>query len=418
MTHHPLTAQKNIEAAVSAIQKYGSSGAQHLSCVIHKHYDLLNVLEQKGVHESIYWSNRDQSQVTAAWGMAHLIMSHDAKTCIEAAQNYTLLNDVRLYGCIGFDTELPDEHLFWLPEWELRLVDECLTLYWNRPSESIPLPSFSFQKSKVPQLPTKETWISNITELKPEFENGNLSKVVFAQQICLPRPNSLKPLGALRQLRSENDNTFHFCVSPKKDYAFIGCSPERLLCIRDGVLQTEALAGTRPRGENKIEDQSLEDELRVSEKENKEHQIVVDDICDSIGHYALNLMPNTHSEIIKFHHVQHLYTPITGTLYQPFSIADILLSLHPTPAVGGVPQRLAMSLIRKAETFRRGWYAGPVGWIEKNSAEFAVGIRSALLTQDYISFWAGAGILSQSDPEEEWNETQTKGKQFLDLVAK
>jgi len=120
---------------------------------------------------------------------------------------------------------------------------------------------------------------------------------------------------------------------------------------------------------------------------------------------------------MKLVRVQHLMTGIEGELNKDISDQEILECLHPTPAVGGYPQDKAKELIAEIEPFDRGWYSGPVGWISKDSADFAVAIRSGLITKNKLRIYAGAGIVKGSDPDNEWNEIESKIATFLKVLS-
>jgi menaquinone-specific isochorismate synthase len=122
--------------------------------------------------------------------------------------------------------------------------------------------------------------------------------------------------------------------------------------------------------------------------------------------------------VLKLHQCQHLRTHIEGILEQDNTDADLLRTLHPTPAVGGLPKEGAVRWIAEAEPFDRGWFAGPVGWIGGDSAEFAVGIRSGLVSDTTLSLYAGAGIVPGSEAEQEWAEIENKLSPFVGILAK
>ena len=112
-----------------------------------------------------------------------------------------------------------------------------------------------------------------------------------------------------------------------------------------------------------------------------------------------------------------MQTSIKASIKKEISIRDLLFALHPTPAVCGLPEHYALEKISLFERFDRGWYAGPVGWVSADSAEFAVGIRSALFHQDGVYVWAGAGIVEGSDALQEWQEIETKSRQYFQLES-
>ena len=129
-----------------------------------------------------------------------------------------------------------------------------------------------------------------------------------------------------------------------------------------------------------------------------------------------NLSRESSPQIRKLQRVQHLHTPFSGTLAEGVSSSDLLAAMHPTPAVCGRPTTISREFIRQTEPFDRGWYAGPVGWIEDDRAEFAVAIRSALLVDDTLRFCTGAGIVAASRAESEWSELAAKSSGIIGLL--
>ena len=152
-------------------------------------------------------------------------------------------------------------------------------------------------------------------------------------------------------------------------------------------------------------DQGLSDELLRSHKDRHEHQIVVDKIRDRLAPLTdrLDIAP---IDLLKLKNIQHLHTPIQGQLKQEAGVLTLVEALHPTPALGGDPRDRAMSLIRELEPIPRGWYGAPVGWIDANlDGQFTVAIRSAVAQDTRVWIYAGAGIVADSVPEKEWEET-------------
>ena len=408
-----LETQASVAAAIEHIKSHQAAGHSHIECPIECSVNSLEYLMRIQGQAIVYWSPRQDQTGIAAWGLAEIIQGPFA---LSRAQSCARERSVRLFGCLAFDKSQTDNHLFWLPEWMLIQSDLNQTLHWNRPNKSIPNYQPELSTAKELQLPSKKRWISSISALEPDFNSGELTKVVFAQQNILNRPANLGPIESLSLLKKIHDHTFDFCFAPHTDYAFIGRSPERLIHLNADTIRTEALAGTRPRGKTPEEDQQLEHELFHSKKERMEHQIVVDAICKGLAPYVDKIEKRDVPSILKLSQVQHLHTPIEAIIKKGVKLSDIIDALHPTPAVCGTPRSTAMRIIQNTEDFQRGWYAGLVGWVEADKAEFAVGIRSALYTKGQICFWAGAGIVAQSDPLSEWQEIETKSKQFLDLV--
>lgn len=211
---------------------------------------------------------------------------------------------------------------------------------------------------------------------------------------------------------------FHFCFQLAPNKAFLGITPE-LLYRRSGTqIGSEAIAGTRPRGQTLEDDQRLADELRNSEKEQREHLMVLDRMERVLKQFCRQTKRLSYLERLPLRHVQHLLSRMQGILRPNVNDSDLLPSFHPTPAVSGTPDPEAREIIRELEPFDRGWYAGPVGWINRNQAEFAVAIRSGLLCGRTLRVYTGAGIVAGSVPEEEWREIEVKLQSWKSLLGR
>ncbi|MCC5933051.1 MAG: isochorismate synthase [Candidatus Cyclonatronum sp.] len=252
-------------------------------------------------------------------------------------------------------------------------------------------------------------WIENISAAKKLIELGALTKIVLSRMLRVRLCGRQQPTRILNQLRNEYPSCYTFMMRPEGKTAFVGSTPERLLSIRSNYILTEGLAGSISRGKTATEDAIMEKKLLSSAKDLEEHRLVVEDIREKLRNFCDEVNHPAQPGIKKFTNVQHLYTPIsawTNNKYDPFVI---LRSLHPTPAVGGVPSRKALGLIPEYELYERGWYAAPVGWLNsKGRGEFVVAIRSGLITEHEALFYAGCGIVQDSDPVAEWEETKLK----------
>ena len=178
---------------------------------------------------------------------------------------------------------------------------------------------------------------------------------------------------------------------------------------------TEAVAGTRRRGDGP-DARFFHDELAESEKDRREHAFVRDFISEALAPLTsvICVEPPVQIEAAR---VRHLKTPVRATLREGVTPLEVMTALHPTPAVGGTPTPAALGAIRQLEGFDRGLYAGPVGWVSRDAAEFAVGIRSGLLCGADLALYAGAGIVPGSVPEAEWHETEAKLGGFADALG-
>ncbi|MBI9074920.1 MAG: isochorismate synthase [Desulfatibacillum sp.] len=258
------------------------------------------------------------------------------------------------------------------------------------------------------QIPSRSGWNTMITRALEEIEHGAIDKVVLSRKRILTARNSWNALDILGKLASVRDDSFVFLYKIARDRAFVGRTPERLLRLEGRSISVDAIAGTRPRGRDAAEDKSLENELLDSPKELEEHRIVSRYVEEQIGKIARDLQTSPLESILKLKNLQHIFTQHCGTLRNGHSILDTLGCFHPTPAVGGYPAKTARDLILQWEPHQRGWYAGPIGWMTGQGAEFAVGIRSALVHGKQLHIFAGAGIVEHSDPDAEWRETEQK----------
>jgi menaquinone-specific isochorismate synthase len=265
--------------------------------------------------------------------------------------------------------------------------------------------------------PNRINWQQNIDKALATFTNQQLDKIVLARQSILTFTTDLQPQSLLQWLKPNNFHSYHFCFQINPTTAFIGTSPERLYSRQDRLLKTEAIAGTRQRGDSAQLDRELSDLLRNSPKDIHEHQLVVNNLQGILTELCHSVTVDQELTILKLNKVQHLYTQCQGILRSDLTDADILPKLHPTPAVGGFPRTQALKLIQELEPFERGWYAAPVGWVGDDEAEFAVAIRSGLIDRDRLLLFAGAGIVQGSQAEEEWAEIENKIRHFTDLFT-
>ena len=265
--------------------------------------------------------------------------------------------------------------------------------------------------------PPLADWQQEIEEATDRIKQGKLQKVVLAQALTATLSEPIDPATVLDRLGESYPDCFRFLFEPETGGAFFGATPERLVSVEGTELTTEALAGSIGRGDTTTEDEWLATQIRESEKNNHEHDIVVETIREQLA--GLTEEITTGSRIVrKLANVQHLQTPIRATLDADRHVLELVQALHPTPAVGGLPPGTALETIRETEVFERGWYAAPVGWIDADgNGTFAVAIRSALASGRKATLFAGAGIVADSDPDEEWDELQLKYRPILDELG-
>jgi menaquinone-specific isochorismate synthase len=246
---------------------------------------------------------------------------------------------------------------------------------------------------------------------------GDYQKIVLARAQRLSTADSFHPLSVLNHLRQRFPGCYAFSVANPHGQSFIGASPERLVRVAAGRLNTEALAGSAPRGQTASEDAALARGLLQSEKDRREHRLVIESIARRLGDLGVKLEHPEQPRLLGLANVQHLHTPISAAMPAGVHILDLVARLHPTPAVGGTPRQPALAAIRRLEPFERGLYAGAIGWVDhRGGGEFFVGIRSALIDAHSATLYAGAGIVAGSTPEKEFAETELKFKALTEAL--
>ncbi len=252
-------------------------------------------------------------------------------------------------------------------------------------------------------------WINNVQMARDGIRNKLYRKIVIARDLRLRTENRVSSTKLVHFLRKEYPSCYSFMYQLNGEATFLGSTPEKLLSLQSQYVKTEALAGSIPRGLTATQDTINEKKLLESTKDREEHAYVLDSIKEKLHQITDSLEHAPRPVIKKYANVQHLCTPVAASLSSEMNAVDIVSRLHPTPAVGGYPESGALHHIQELEQFERGWYAGPIGWFNSNRrAEFSVAIRSGLIRRKHIQFFAGCGIVEDSDPEAEWAETRLK----------
>lgn len=401
---------------------------------------LLDWLRAQEVGPKLYWSGRDDGVEVAAVGVADESFSTgDRLPLLDDAES-----DARYYGGMRFDTDSETSgewaafgtRRFVLPRFELRREGGEAVLICN-----LVLPGDTARAERILRqvedlqvaearsgvtlptpverldLPDATGWRTNIEKALAAFESGPLKKVVLARRVDLSFDGVLDPLLLIEKLKARTPGCFHFYFEPEAGVAFLGASPERLYRREERSIKSEAVAGTRPRGESAADDEDLGEELLTSAKDLTEHAYVRVSIEEKLDALCERLEVEERASEMKLARGRHLVSRVRGTLRDAVTDPDVLRALHPTPAVGGYSREDALKEIRASEPFDRGWYAGPIGWIGAESAEFAVGIRSGLVRGRELSLYSGAGIVPGSVPEEEWAEIEQKIGDFTQIFG-
>ena len=269
----------------------------------------------------------------------------------------------------------------------------------------------------------RDDWRSGVEAAVDRIDSGDLQKVVLAQALDVDLDGDLSLPDVLSRLGERYPNCYRFLVEPEPgsgntQASLFGATPERLVSVRGRTVETDALAGTTGRGETAEEDEWLAAELADDDKNVHEHRLVADTIRAQLAPFSASVSAGPR-RIRRLATVQHLWTPITATLDTAEHVLSLVEALHPTPAVGGLPPERALDTIRETEPFDRGWYAAPIGWIDAAGyGTFAVALRSAVARGDTATLFAGVGIVSDSDPDREWDEVQLKYRPILDELER
>jgi isochorismate synthase len=246
---------------------------------------------------------------------------------------------------------------------------------------------------------------------------GEMSKVVLAREVTVEAAQAHDPAAVFGALREQFPSCFCFCQGTP-EAAFLGASPELLIRRSGAGASTVALAGSIRRSSDPAVDDHLGEQLLRSDKNRREQRIVTERIVRKLRPHAVWVETAPEPEVVKVANIQHLATPILAQLAEPRSAVALAGLLHPTPAVGGEPEPAAASTIADLERMDRGWYAGPVGWMDATEdGEFCVALRSALLRDREARLFAGVGVVAGSDPAAELEETEVKLQALLPLVA-
>ncbi len=254
---------------------------------------------------------------------------------------------------------------------------------------------------------TRAEWTGAVLRVLERIAAGEAQKVVLAREALQEPARPVDDVLASLIERFPSCTIFAFDLGGS---CFLGATPERLAAVDRGVAEVMALAGTTRRGASATEDEALAARLLADRKEREEHAYVVEAIVEALEPLVERAEVDPEPHVFRLPHLQHLRTFVRGRLRPGRSLLDLAARLHPTPAVGGIPRAAAVQIIREVEGFDRGWYAGPVGWVDaKGDGEFVVALRSALLVPgDRARLFAGCGVVARSDPEREFEESELK----------
>jgi anthranilate synthase component 1 len=263
---------------------------------------------------------------------------------------------------------------------------------------------------------TKEAYISNVEKAKEYIRAGDIFQVVLSQRFEIE--TEVSPLHVYRVLRTLNPSPYMY-VLKMDDEVIVGTSPELLVRVEEEKVETRPIAGTRPRGDTEEEDLQLEQELLADEKERAEHLMLVDLGRNDIGRVSEfgTVKCDTFMEIERYSHVMHIVSNVIGKIAKDKDFFDAFLSCLPAGTVSGAPKLRAMSIIAELEQESRGAYAGAIGYLGfSGNLDTCITIRTIIFKHGKAYVQAGAGIVWDSIPEKEYEETVNKAKGMLKSI--
>lgn len=319
----------------------------------------------------------------------------------------------KLYFIVHALTEQPDS----LKQAEQRL-DELVTQLHNTT-----VPSFeAVQTQSIRETDfisgfTQEGFKDAVEQAKKYIAAGDVMQVVLSQRLSIPC--QAPPLNVYRALRYLNPSPYLFYLN-LDDFHIVGSSPEILVRLENQEVTVRPLAGTRPRGKDEAEDIALERDLLADPKEIAEHVMLIDLGRNDIGRVAKigSVQLSEKMVIERYSHVMHIVSNVIGQLKPELNAMDVLRATFPAGTLSGAPKIRAMEIIEEYEPVKRGIYGGAVGYINwYGDMDLAIAIRTAVVKDKTLHIQVGAGIVADSIPQKEWEETMNKGRALFQAVA-
>lgn len=392
-------------------------------------FALIDWLDAQPIFPKFYWQSRDTREEVIALGQVY--------TFTDPAPAYAILADKqRVWGGRSFDGQTAKNprcmpSFFFLPQIELTRQDQEWSLAVNinhDPKRTLDalqnllldvptLGAITAQVNEVQHTPNAAEWNDLVEKVLLGIDEQQFKKVVLARKTTLALDAPLSAAQLLKASHAQNHHSFHFLLALDSHHSFFGSTPERLYQRHGLHLQTEALAGTIGRGVNAAQDMELAHWLTHDSKNLNENQLVVDDIIESLANYVEQIDCQREAQLVRLRKVQHLKKQIDAKLHLGINGVQLLEALQPTAAVAGLPRQSALAFISEHEPFARGWYAGSMGYFSHAQAEFCVAIRSALVIDEQVQLFAGAGIVPGSMAEHEWQELDKKLSTLLSLIT-
>lgn len=393
-------------------------------------FDPLAWLGAQQRYPQFYWQQRNGDEELAALGS---VLQFDSLACASHfLHTHRAASDTRICGLNAFN---PEQARLFLPRllWRRSSGEATLRLQlWSETSlqddarhaldfidqlqHANPIRPLSGQLVQETHHPQKAEWSALIRKATDTIARGDFEKVVLARATDLQFNQPVHAVALMAASRALNLNCYHFCMVFDVSNAFLGSTPERLWRRRGKRLRTEALAGTVANHADDKQAQRLGDWLMNDDKNQRENMLVVQDICQRLQHHtqSLEVLP---AQVMRLRKVQHLRRCIWTELKHADD-EQCLHALQPTAAVAGLPRQAARLFIHAEEPFDREWYAGSAGYLSLEQSEFCVALRSARIHDGALRLYAGAGIVSGSDPEQEWLEIENKAAGLRSLLLR
>ena len=336
------------------------------------------------------------------------------------------------FSALAFDPEAPGELI--VPEFVvgqdrsgrrwLTVVDETtLTpeqavgrLEARLPTRNPEMDSGSSSNYTIEAVPPPDVWRDEVVRIaRDSIVDGELVKAVMSRRLVVTTDKKIDVAQVVHNLVSVFPTAVVFNIE-----GFVGASPELLVARSDDMVHSHPLAGTAPRSSEPSIDTRLIADLLASTKDRWEHKITIDWLLDTLLPFCSYVDAEPEPSVVTLANVHHLGTMVEGRLSRPHpSVLELVSALHPTPAVGGDPQSTALDLIDKLEGESRHRYAGPTGWVDgQGNGSFVVAIRSAEIDGTTATLRAGVGVVADSDPDAELEETRNKFRAMLHALIR
>jgi isochorismate synthase len=281
-------------------------------------------------------------------------------------------------------------------------------------------PHDAFPEIQLRPDPEPDEYALAVERAAKRIRSGELRKVVLARSLLVDAERELNPKQLLWRLRAVDPDCYAFATpgAGERPGILVGATPELLVRRTGRVVEATPLAGSAQRFGDSARDRASADRLFRSDKDREEHAVVAEDVRRVLGAFCDRLDGPHEPELLGTANVWHLATPFSGTLHDPATtVLDLVAALHPTPAVCGTPRDAAAESLAELEPIDRGSYAGPVGWVDaEGDGEWAIALRCAEITGKTARLFAGAGIVADSEPDAEVDETERKFRALLDAL--